>query len=144
MSIKQISVFLENKPSALQGMCEALAGANIDMRALSLAEASEFGIVRIIVDDAQKASALLTQEGFIHSVTKVIGVAIPDEPGGLSRILHILSACGVNVEYRDACLGGQVAAHAHMIFHVQDADAAVAALAAKGVSCITQDSLSNA
>ena len=144
MTLNQLSVFVENKPGTLQVLTDILAKNNINMRALSLAEASEFGIVRIIVDDSQKASALLTQEGFIHSITKVVGVAIPDEPGGLSRILRILSACGVNVEYMYAFLGGQVTAHAHMIFHVQDADAAVAALSAKGVSCITQDSFSKA
>ena len=143
MTLNQLSVFVENKPGTLQILTDILAEHNINMRALSLAEASEFGIVRIIVDDAQKASALLTQEGFIHSVTKVIGVAIPDEPGGLSRVLRVLSGGGVNVEYMYAFLGGRDMPHAYMIFHVQDAAAAVAALDEACISCITQDDLNS-
>jgi hypothetical protein len=141
MTLNQISVFVENKPGKLQLLTDVLAKNNINMRALSLAETSDFGIVRMIVDDLQTASDMLRDEGFIYSITKVLGVAIPDEPGGLNRVLHILSADGVNVEYMYAFLGGRDAAHAYMIFHVQDAEAAVAALAAQGVDCIAQDDL---
>ena len=141
MTLNQISVFVENKPGKLQLLTDVLAKNNINMRALSLAETSDFGIVRMIVDDLQTASDMLRDEGFIYSITKVLGVAIPDEPGGLNRVLHILSADGVNVEYIYAFLGGRDAAHAYMIFHVQDAEAAVAALAAQGVDCIAQDDL---
>ena len=141
MTLNQISVFLENRPGQLEMLTDCLAKHKINMRALSLAETSEFGIVRMIVDDVSAASALLSAEGMIHTVTRVLGVAIPDEPGGLNRVLHILSADGVNVEYMYAFLGGRDAAHAYMIFHVQDAEAAVAALAAQGVDCIAQDDL---
>ena len=143
MSLKQISVFLENKPGMMYHVSEILAKHNVDMRALSLAETSDFGIVRIIADDIPAASAVLAAEGYIHTVSKVIGVAIPDEPGGLNQVLHILSQAGVNVEYMYAFLGGKAALHAYMIFHVQDAQTAVAALAEQGVGCITQADLAN-
>lgn len=142
MTLKQISVFVENKPGKLQLLTDALARNNVNMRALSLAETSEFGIVRIIVDDIEKASDVLKEEGFVYTIAKVLGVAIPDEPGGLNRVLHMLSEEKINVEYMYAFLGGREAEHAYMIFRVQDADAAVEALMAKGVNCLTQENLS--
>ncbi len=142
MTLKQISVFVENKPGKLQLLTDVLANNNINMRALSLAETSEFGIVRIIVDDIENASGVLSEEGFVYTVAKVLGVAIPDEPGGLNRVLHMLSEEKINVEYMYAFLGGKSADHAYMIFRVQDAESAVEALMAKGVNCITQENLS--
>ena len=97
MSVKQISVFLENKPGVMGSMTEILAKNNIDMRALSLAETNDFGIVRIIVDDVYKATTVLKDEGFIHNVTPVLGVAIPDEPGGLNKVVQILGEAAINV-----------------------------------------------
>ena len=141
MSLKQISVFVENKPGKMQHLTQVLADHHVDMRALSLAETSDFGIVRIIVDDTDAAAAVLAQEGFIHSITKVLGVAIPDEPGGLNRVLSVLAGSEVNMEYMYAFLGGKEARHAYMIFRVQDNEAVVAALAAKGISCIGQEAL---
>ena len=143
MTLNQISVFVENRPGKLQQLTDILAKNNVNMRALSLAETSEFGIVRIIVDDVDAASAVLKEESFVYTVTKVLGVAIPDEPGGLNQVLHILSKAGVNVEYMYAFLGGKKADHAYMICHVQDPATAVAALADQGVSCITQNDLIN-
>ena len=141
MSIKQISVFVENKPGRMQHLTEVLAKHNVDMRALSLAETSDFGIVRIIVDDAYAASTMLKEEGFIHNITKVLGVAIPDHPGGLNTVLAVLSAAEINVEYMYAFMGGKNINQAYMIFRVEDNKAAVAALAAKGIRCVDQDEL---
>ena len=143
MTLKQISVFLEYKPGTLQQLTDVLAQNNINMRPLSLAETSEFGIVRIIVDEIGKAAEVLKAEEYIYTVTGVLGVAIPDEPGGLSRVLRVLSGGGVNVEYMYAFLGGRDMPHAYMIFHVQDAAAAVAALDEACISCITQDDLNS-
>ena len=143
MTLNQISVFVENRPGKLQLLTDALAKKNINMRALSLAETSDFGIVRIIVDDVDAAAAIMKEEGCIYVVTQVLGVAIPDEPGGLNHVLQVLSAGGVNVEYMYAFLGGKEAAHAYMIFHVQDAAAAVEALAAEGIACISQKDLAS-
>jgi len=141
MSLKQISVFVENKPGKMQHLTQVLADHNVDMRALSLAETSDFGIVRIIVDDVYAASTMLKDEGFIHNVTKVLGVAIPDEPGGLNAVLAVLGEAQINVEYMYAFLGGKSAEHAYMIFRVEDNKAAVAALAAKGIRCVDQEEL---
>jgi len=143
MTLNQISVFVENKPGKLQLLTDVLAKNHINMRALSLAETSDFGIVRIIVDDLETASEILKNEGFIYTVTKVLGVAIPDAPGGLNRVLHVLSEAGVNIEYMYAFLGGKATPHAYMIFHVQNPTAAVAALDEVCISCITQEDLGN-
>lgn len=141
MSVKQISVFLENKPGMLNSMTEVLAKNNIDMRALSLAETNDFGIVRIIVDDVYKTTTVLKDEGFVHSVTPVLGVSIPDEPGGLNEVVAVLMQEKINIEYMYAFLGGKTAEHAYMIFRVQDLKAASAALATKGIKCIDQEEI---
>ena len=139
MSLKQISVFLENRPGTLYTMTSALAQSGVDMRALSLAETKDFGIVRLIVDDVYAATTVLKDAGFIHSLTPVLGVVIPDEPGGLNQVLRILTNAGVNVEYMYAFLGGADANHAYMIFRVQDEAAAASALSTWGIRMVDQD-----
>ena len=141
MSIKQISVFVENKPGALYALTAVLAQGQIDMRALSLAETKDFGIVRLIVDDLYKATTLLKDAGYVHSLTPVVGVAIPDVPGGLNRVLQVLTDAKVNVEYMYAFLGGKDVDHAYMIFRVADDKAAEAALAARGIQTLTQEQI---
>ena len=141
MNIKQISVFLENKPGSLYGMTGVLAQHKIDMRAFSLAESSDFGIARIIVDDVYAAANVLKEAGYIYSLTPVLGVAIPDTPGGLNKVLQVLTDAKVNVEYMYAFLGGKDAEHAYMIFRVQDNAAAVAALATRGIQVVEQEEI---
>ncbi len=141
MNVKQISVFLENKPGTLCTLTDILAKNNIDMRALSLAEASDFGIARIIVNDAYAATTILREEGLVHSVSPVLGVAIPDEPGGLNHVLRVLDKDGVDVEYMYAFLGGRSTEHAYMIFRVADIDAAKALLKAEGITVIAQEEI---
>ena len=142
MTVNQISVFLENKPGTLTTMTGLLAENGIDMRALSLAETKDFGIVRIIVDDVYKATTVLKDGGFIHQLTPVLAVLIPDEPGGLHQVLEVLRKVEVNVEYMYAFLGGGDVDHAYMIFRVQDVKKAGSALAAKGIKLVNQDSIS--
>ena len=142
MSVKQLSVFLENKPGALKALTAALAESGIDMRAFSLAETSDFGIARIIVDDVDKTAAVLREAGFVHSVTPVIGVALSDTPGGLDSILQVLADAQVNIEYMYAFLGGRKNA-AYMIFRVADDAKASAALAAKGIGLVAPEELAN-
>ena len=141
MMIKQISVFLENQPGALYAMTGILAQNQIDMRAFSLAETSDFGIARIIVDDVYKTTTVLKDAGYVHNITPVLGVAIPDVPGGLNKVLQALTDARVNVEYMYAFLGGRDVDHAYMIFRVQDPKAAGAALAAKGIRLVNQESI---
>lgn len=141
MSMKQISVFVENKPGAMCAMTAVLAGHGIDMRALSLAETEDFGIVRIIVDNVYNAATVLRDAGYVHSVTPVLGVAIPDSPGGLNKVLAVLADADVNVEYMYAFLGAKDAENAYMIFRVADTAAASAALCAKGIKTLDQDGI---
>ena len=142
MSIKQISIFVENKPGALYGLTGVLAQNKVDLRALSLAEPSEFGIVRIIVNDVYKATTVLKDAGYVHSITPVVGVAIPDVPGGLNRVLQVLANAKINVEYMYAFLGGKLANSAYMIFRVQDVEAAEKALAQREIKVLDQDQMS--
>ena len=139
MSMKQISVFVENKPGALYALTAVLAQGQIDMRALSLAETKDFGIVRLIVNDLYKTPTLLKDAGYVHSLTPVVGVAIPDVPGGLNRVLQVLTDAKVNVEYMYAFLGGKDVDHAYMIFRVADDKAAETALASRGIQVLDQE-----
>ena len=141
MSIKQISVFLENKPGALYAMTGVLAQNQIDMRAMNVAETKDFGIVRVIVDKVYDATTALKDAGYVHSVTPVVGAAIPDAPGGLDQVLRVLSGAGVNVEYMYAFLGGKDVSHAYMIFRVEDPAAAEAALTKQGIHVVNQDEM---
>ena len=141
MSVKQISVFLENKPGALVELTKVLSDNNIDMRAFSLAETSDFGIARVIVDDLYKTTTTLKDAGFIHSVSSVLAVAIPDVPGGLTKVLDVLNHQGTNIEYMYAFLGGK-AGSAYMIFKVKGHHQAAAALDAAGIRLVDQDELS--
>ena len=142
MSIKQISVFVENKPGSMCAMTAVLAEHNIDMRALSLAETKDFGIVRIIVDDIFDAATVLKDAGYVHSVTPVLGVSIPDTPGGLNKVLQVLADANINIEYMYAFLGGKNE-HAYMIFRVEDDTKAAAALRAHGIETVDQEEIAN-
>ena len=141
MSVKQISVFLENKPGALVEMTKVLAENDVDMRAFSLAETSDFGIARIIVDDLYKTTTVLKDAGFVHSVSSVLAVAIPDVPGGLNQVLAVMAQEGSNIEYMYAFLGGK-AGSAYMIFKVAGHHKAAAALGAAGIRLVDQEELS--
>lgn len=139
MSIKQISIFVENKPGALYGLTGVLAQNRVDLRALSLAETSEFGIVRIIVNDVYQATTVLKDAGYVHNLTPVVAVAIPDVPGGLNRVLQVLANANINVEYMYAFLGGKHSDGAYMIFRVADAEAAEQALSQRNIKTLEQD-----
>ena len=141
MSIKQISVFVENKTGSMSAMTAVLAENNINMRALSLAETSDFGIVRIIVDDIYKATTVLKDAGYIHSVTDVIAVGLPNIPGGLNKVLNILESAGLNIEYMYAFLGKKEKNHAYMIFKVKDPSAATSALMQQGIRILVQEAV---
>ncbi len=141
MSVKQISVFLENKPGKLSEMTALLADSGIDIRALSLAETKDFGIVRMIVADSAAAENVLQEAEFIAKYTPVLAYAVPDEPGGLNTLLEGFRKAGVNIEYMYAFLGGKDASHAYMIFRVEDPQKAESALEAVGMKCLTQEEI---
>jgi len=143
MSIRQISVFLENKPGMLEAMTQLLAENKIDMRALSLAEAEGFGIVRIIVDDVYETMTVLKDAEFVCRITPVVAVVIPDEPGGLNNVLTALKDAQINIDYMYAFLGGDNVDHAYMIFRVHDEKAASEALKARGIKLVEQDEIAS-
>ncbi|PKQ30263.1 MAG: amino acid-binding protein [Actinobacteria bacterium HGW-Actinobacteria-10] len=137
--IEQLSVFLENKPGHLARLTRTLADAQINLRALMVADTSEFGVTRIICDHPIAAKNVLEEAGFAASITRVIAVEIPDHPGGLADVLDALSAAGVNLEYAYAFVepGAQAAVH---IFKVDD-PGAVDALSAAGIAVIGPEKL---
>lgn len=138
MAIKQISVFLENKPGKLEEMTRVLADAGIALRALSLAETMDFGIVRIIVDDAYKTALVLKEHNFVSSRNNVVAVEIPDVVGGLNKVLAVLADAGVNLEYMYSTLAGGEGTSAHMILRVEDTKKAEEALREGGFKMIEE------
>lgn len=124
MKVEQISIFLENRAGRLAEVIHCLAEANIDIRALSLADTSDFGILRLIVCDQEKASALLKEKGFTLGRAAVVGVEVPDKPGGLDSVLRLVSANGINVEYMYAIVG-RSDGKALMIFRFDKVDKAL-------------------
>ncbi len=99
MKIKQISIFLENRPGQLAAICRALAKADVNMAALSLADTTDFGIVRMIADDHVKGCQVLRDAGFAVRETEVVVVTVPDNPGGMADFMEKLDKAGVNIEY---------------------------------------------
>ena len=142
MSVKQISVFLENKPGTLEEMCEVLAKNNVNIRAMSLAETKDFGIARVIADDEFQASNVLKAAGFVSSLTSVLAVEISDEIGALSRTLKLFAEGNINIEYMYASLGGKDSDTAYMIFRVSDTRNSEAALIATGLKPLSQEDIS--
>ncbi|MCG6533675.1 MAG: ACT domain-containing protein [Syntrophales bacterium LBB04] len=99
MKVEQISIFLENKPGSLEHATRILKEANVNIRTLSLAETSDFGILRLIVNDVEKANKVLKEKGFRVNKTTVVAVEVPDKPGGLHSIMEVLAKESINVEY---------------------------------------------
>lgn len=136
MAINQLTVFVENKQGALVGITNALAKANIDIRALSIADTEQFGILRLIVNDIEKAKFALENLGCLMNTTEVVGVKIGDAPGKLSLALEVLDKEGINVEYLYAFLT-RTEKHAYTVFRVADNAAAESALESAGFHIIT-------
>ncbi len=132
MTIKQISVFIENKPGVLVTVTEALSRAGVDVRALSLADTQDFGILRMIVDDNDKAKDVLTKVGCVTSLTDVIAAEVPDEPGAMTHILEKVAETGLNIEYMYAFVSPKNK-KAYIVLRIKDIDSAIVALKGKGI-----------
>ena len=135
MKVEQISIFLENKAGRLAEVTRILGDADINIRALSLADTSDFGILRLIVNDNEKAKQVLKEHGFTMGRTEVVAVEVEDRPGGLNRILRILFEAGINVEYMYAFVQ-QSGQNAVLIFRFDEIDTAVDVLRRNGVTVI--------
>ena len=142
MAIKQISVFLENKPGMLDAMTKVLADAGITLRAMSLAETKDFGIVRMIVDDVFDTATVLKDHDYISTMTSVVAVMIPDVVGGLNRVLTTLTKEQVNLEYMYSTLAGNASGNAYMILRVEDVEKTESALKAAGFVLADQSRMS--
>jgi len=140
MKIQQLSIFAENKPGHLAGPCRLLAEQGVDIRALSVADTQRFGILRLIVNDAAKATKILETAGHVVKTTEVLAVEVADQPGGLAQVLAALENSPVNIEYMYAFPFGHQG-KAVLIFRFSDPDAAIAVLKTKGIPVLTGDLL---
>jgi hypothetical protein len=140
MKVEQISIFLENKAGRLADVTRTLAEAGINIRALSLADTSDFGILRLIVTDYEKAKAALKENGFTVGKTTVVAVEVEDKPGGLNSILDMLSKQGINVEYMYAFVQ-QSGQNAVLIFRFDRTDQAIEQLQKAGIRILTGDEI---
>ena len=140
MTINQLSIFVENKAGTVAEIAKKLADASVSIRALSVADTQEFGILRLIVDNVEKAKDALSESECVVSITKVIGVEIPDVAGGLSNVLELMSKNGINVEYLYAfiTISGK---HAYVVLRVEDNDKAIEILTKNGVKLVTQEDI---
>lgn len=137
MEIKQISIFVENRPGRLADITAILAESKIDIRALSIADTTDYGILRLIVNDPDAAVTALKAHGLTVSVTQVLGIGIPDIPGGFARAIRILSDGGINVEYAYAFLSPEEG-NAYVIIRVEDNAQAAKVLQAAGIEVVRQ------
>ncbi len=140
MTTQQLSIFMENKPEQLVKVTETLAEGGIDIRAMSLADTQDFGIVRMIVSDCAKAKTLLNEKGMMSTITKVMCVAMPDQPGGLGVITKVLSDAKINIDYLYACIT-IIGKYAYVVLHVDNEEKATAALEAAGIHLATDEEL---
>ena len=137
MAIKQLTVFVENKKGTVVSVTDILSQNNINLRALSIAETQEFGILRLIVNDEATAEKVLTENGYLIKVIDVVGVKIGDEPGKLTEALAVLDKENINVEYMYAFMA-RTEKHAYVVLRVEDNAVAEAALSAAGFKIITE------
>ncbi|MGM0451897.1 MAG: ACT domain-containing protein [Thermodesulfobacteriota bacterium] len=135
MKAEQISIFLENKAGRLSEVTGILSDAGVNIRALSLADTTDFGVLRLIVDDNAKAEETLKNGGFTVRKTRVVAVEVQDQPGGLHRILDTLFQAGINVEYMYAFVQ-QSGNNAVMIFRFDNLDEAIRVLSENGIAII--------
>ena len=140
MTIHQISVFLESRAGQLAEITGVLAQKGIDLRAINIAETSDYGVLRLIADNPQAAATTLLEQGFILSMTPVVAVSVPDQPGGLAKVLDVLAKENIDVEYMYSVFG-QVNGLAHMVFRVADTDKLISVLKDNGLEPISSENL---
>ncbi len=143
MRIRQISIFLENKPGQLSAICQALADAKVNIVTLSLADTADFGIVRMIVDDHEMAKTVLEGKGQVVNVREVIAVCVPDRPGGMAEVMQVIDQAGANIEYSYAFAFNQ-GEKAVLVFRFDDNAKAERALKAAGYTTLGENEVSEA
>ena len=136
MALQQVTVFVQNRKGALVDITATLAQNNVNLRALSIADSQEFGILRLIVNDTETAVSSLKEKGYLINTIEVVGVKIGDAPGKLSKALEVLDKAHINMEYLYAFMS-RTEKHAYVVLRVANNDAAEAALEAEGFHMIT-------
>lgn len=140
MNVEQLSIFIENKSGRLAEITRILGEAGINIRALSLADTSDFGILRLIVNDVETARNVLKERGFTVNKTEVVAVEVPDQPGGLSTILQSLDSAQINVEYMYAFVE-RCGGNAVIIFRFDETEKAIATLKSRNFSILEGERL---
>ena len=140
MKIMQMSVFIENTAGRLSELCDVLGKNGINIKALTLAESPEFGIVRLVVDKADEAVELLRKNGFTAKVSHIVAVEVPDSPGGLAEILKVLSKNKINVEYMYGFVE-KASDKALMVFRFDNIDEAISVLQKNNISIVSKERL---
>ena len=138
MKLKQISIFLENRKGRLWKALSILSWAKINIKALSIADTSEFGILRIIITEPEKAKEILEEANFVVKINNVIAVSISDEPGGLESVLEALNRMDINVEYIYAFVEKK-GENATVVIRTEDIDAGIAALENGVITVLSQE-----
>lgn len=138
--VQQLSVFLQNEPGRLAAITRALADGGIDIRALSIADTTDFGILRLLVSDAQRAKSLLEKQHYAAGITQVVVVAVPDVPGGLAGVLSLLAKGGVDIEYMYSLIG-RGESKAYMVFRASDEKKLLDILAQNGIATVPEAEL---
>lgn len=136
MTTQQLSIFMENKPGQLVKVTQTLKDAQIDIRAMSLADTKDFGIVRMIVSDTDKAQEAMREAGFMSTITQVMCIAMDDHPGGLSKITELMAEANVNIDYLYACIT-VIGKDAYIVMHVDDEKKASAVLENAGIKMVS-------
>ena len=140
MRVHQISVFLENRAGQLAEITKVLADNGIDLRAISIAETADYGVLRMIVDNAEKATGILLTNGYILSMTPVLVVGVPDQPGGLAPVLSVMAEGNIDIEYMYSLFTPEVG-KAYMVFRISDETKFVELLTAQGMQLATPEEL---
>ena len=141
MTVKQLSVFVENRPGRLSAITKLLGDANINIRAMSIADTKDFGILRLIVDDAEKALKILKDEGCSVTITNVLVLRITDRPGSLAQAMNALYKDNISVEYMYAAFINTESNTACLVLRVDDNDKATVALYDSGYKLLSQNEL---
>jgi hypothetical protein len=141
VKIRQLSLFLENRPGQLRFPCKVLGDAGIDILTMSLADTAQFGILRLVVKDWRRAKEVLEAAGVVVNVTEVLAVDVPDRAGGLASVLEAFEKAGVGVEYMYAWGERERGRHATLLFRLEDPDRAAKLLEAAGVKLVPSDEL---
>ena len=139
MKLTQLSLFLENRPGQLKYPCEVLGKAGIDILTMSLADTQQFGILRLIVKDHEKARKALEAAGCVVNLTEVMAAEVPDRPGGLAQVLGAFEEAGLSIEYMYPFIAGHRDRNAVLVFRLEDPDKATALLEGRGVKLLARE-----